>query len=153
PDRWRYLQPTELKTLLEAALDWLRPIIALAAVTGMRRGEILGLRWLDIDLAGGRILLPQSKNGEGRVAYLNEAARTVLGSLPPGVHTEKPFPYRGDWVGLAFRQLTTYLGIENFRFMICAPRRRPGCECRVQTFTPWLRFLDTETCGWQHDIN
>src|SRR5262245_7875925 len=47
PGRLRYLQPTELKTLLEAFPDWLRPIIALAAVTGMRRGEILGLRWLD----------------------------------------------------------------------------------------------------------
>jgi len=41
----------------------------------MRRGEILNLRWLDVDLRGARILLPQTKNGEERIVYLNELAR------------------------------------------------------------------------------
>ena len=43
-----YLQPPELLALLSACPDWLRPIVALAVVTGMRRSEILGLRWLDV---------------------------------------------------------------------------------------------------------
>jgi integrase len=30
---------------------------------GMRRSEILGLRWLDVDLPNRRVLLPQTKNG------------------------------------------------------------------------------------------
>src|SRR5215472_5386984 len=34
PGRVRYLQPTELRALLEASLLWLRPIIAVAAATG-----------------------------------------------------------------------------------------------------------------------
>ena len=33
--RVRYLQPTELKPLLEASPDWLKPIVALAVSTGM----------------------------------------------------------------------------------------------------------------------
>ena len=70
--RVRYLQPTELRALLAACPDWLRPIAALAAFTAMRRGEILNLRWLDVDMKGGRLLLPQTKNGEGRVVYLNQ---------------------------------------------------------------------------------
>ena len=53
PGRVRYLRPTELKVLIDSAQDWLKPIIALAVLTGMRRGEILGLRWLDVDLAAG----------------------------------------------------------------------------------------------------
>jgi integrase len=36
------------------------------------------LRWLDVDFKGGRILLPQTKNGEGRIVYLNQFARQAL---------------------------------------------------------------------------
>jgi integrase len=64
PGRVRYLQPTELKALLEACLDGLRQIVALGVSTGMRRGEIMSLRFLDVDLANRRIMLPQTKNGD-----------------------------------------------------------------------------------------
>jgi integrase len=47
----------------------------------MRRGEILGLRWLDVDSKNGRILLPQTKNGEGRIVYLNALAQQALGAV------------------------------------------------------------------------
>jgi integrase len=49
--RIRYLQPTEFRALLEACPDGLRQIIALAVSTGMRRGEIINLRYLDVDMA------------------------------------------------------------------------------------------------------
>jgi integrase len=68
--RVRYLQPTELRALLAACPAWLRPITALAAFTAMRRGEILNLRWLNVDLQGLRLILTQTKNGDGRVVYL-----------------------------------------------------------------------------------
>src|SRR5262249_9799531 len=48
--RMRYLQPTELRALLEACPDGLRQIVALAVSTGMRHGEI-NLRYLDVDMA------------------------------------------------------------------------------------------------------
>ena len=41
--RVRYLQPTELRTPLEACPQWLRPIAGLAAFTAMRRSEILAM--------------------------------------------------------------------------------------------------------------
>ncbi len=47
--RVRYVQPTELRAVLDACPEWLRPIAGLAVATGMRRGEILGLRWFDIN--------------------------------------------------------------------------------------------------------
>lgn len=34
---------------------WMQNIVALALVTGLRRGEVLGLRWGDIDLAGAKL--------------------------------------------------------------------------------------------------
>lgn len=60
--------------MLQASSSWLQPIVGLAVGTGMRRSEILGLRKLDIDSANGRLLLPQTKNGEGRIVYLNNLA-------------------------------------------------------------------------------
>ncbi len=39
---------------------WLSPIAKLALATGMRRGELLALRWQDIDLDRGRITVARS---------------------------------------------------------------------------------------------
>jgi len=117
--RVRYLQPTELGKLLKACPDWLRPIAAIALCTGMRRGEIVKLRWLDVDLAGQRILLPQTKNGEGRIVYLNQLGMTVINSLSD----EKAAPMSKlfadvtpDQVSVAFKRVCQKLAIEDFRF-------------------------------------
>ena len=40
--------------------DRLYPAFLLAATTGLRRGEVLGLRWRDVDLAGGRLAVTQT---------------------------------------------------------------------------------------------
>lgn len=82
--RTRYLSPTELKAALEAAPEWMRAPLALAAFTGMRRGELLGLRWADVDLDARRIYLRETKNGSLRVLALNGLALGVLSSLPQG---------------------------------------------------------------------
>jgi len=73
---------TELKELMMCCPDWLPPIAVVAVSTGMRRSEILSLRWLDVDIAHQRVLLPQTKNGEGRIVYLNKSAQSVLMVLP-----------------------------------------------------------------------
>lgn len=118
--RVRYLQPTELRTALIASPEWLRPIVALAASTGMRRSEILGLRWLDVDLQNGRFLLPQTKNGEGRIVYLNGSAMAVLRAIPTGTNTratDRLFPaLTGEQVSMAFSRACRAVKIEDFRF-------------------------------------
>ncbi len=80
--RTRYLSPTELRAFLDAAPEWMRPPIALAAFTGMRRGELLRLRWRDVDLEGRRLYLHETKNGALRILALNDLAIGVLGALP-----------------------------------------------------------------------
>ncbi len=82
--RTRYLSPAELRAVLEASPDWMRAPIALAAFTGMRRGELLKLRWRDVDLPGRRLYLHQTKNGTLRVMPLNDLALQVLNSLSGG---------------------------------------------------------------------
>jgi integrase len=118
--RLRYLQPTELRALIDACPDWLRPIVGLAVSTGMRRSEILGLRWLDLDLEHGRLMLPQTKNGEGRIVYLNQIAVASIESLPSSENwrtTDRLFPDIGpDQISVAFGRVCKKVGIEDFSF-------------------------------------
>lgn len=118
--RVRYLQPTELRALLEASPLWLRPVVALAACTGMRRGELLALRWLDLDIQNRRVLLPQTKNGEGRIVYLNDSAAAVIRSLPFDKDTKSTdllFPaVTGEQVSLAFLRACRKVNIADCRF-------------------------------------
>jgi integrase len=47
----RVLQPEQVSAVLESLQGHtLFPIVSLALATGMRRGEILGLQWGDVDL-------------------------------------------------------------------------------------------------------
>lgn len=118
--RLRYLQPTELRTLLDICPNWLRPIVGLAVSTGMRRSEILGLRWLDIDSSNSCLMLPQTKNGEGRIVYLNKSAMGILESLPRpdgAKATDLLFPnIEPAQVSVAFCRVCRKVGIEDFRF-------------------------------------
>ncbi len=120
PGRIRYLQPVELRVVVEAAPLWLRPIIALAVSTGMRRSEILRLRWLDLDLNGTRAMLPQTKNGDGRIVYLNRLAIQAIKSLPVSEQTRPTdvvFPgLQPEWVSVAFSRLCRRLKIADFHF-------------------------------------
>jgi integrase len=87
------------------------------AFTGMRRGEVLGLRWLDVDLAGGRIILPQTKNGDGRVVWLNDLAVGVLETLTSGSPTDRVFPAHitPENVSLAFLRACRKIDIADFK--------------------------------------
>src|SRR5262245_36609235 len=115
PGRVRYLQPTELRTLLEGCPDGLRQIVVLAVSTGMRRGEILNLRYLDVDMTNRRIMLPQTKNGEGRIVYLNQMAQMVLRSIKWTEETKPTDKVFADWtpdqVSVAFGRVCRNLEI------------------------------------------
>jgi integrase len=64
--RNRYLsedEETRLMAILVERRAHLRSIVILALHTGMRRGEILSLRWNQIDFARGLILVQRTKSG------------------------------------------------------------------------------------------
>ena len=115
--RTRYLSPSELKAALRAAPEWLRAPIALAAFTGMRRGEVLGLCWKDVDLAGRRLYLHETKNGSLRVLALNDLSIRVLESLPMGAPADPVLPgIDGMRLTDHTRNLFKRLGIEGASF-------------------------------------
>lgn len=64
--------------------EWLRELVVFAVLTGMRRGEILNLRWQNIDLARKVIFIEtdasfKTKAGKRRVVPMNEAVFALLG--------------------------------------------------------------------------
>jgi integrase len=115
--RTRYLSPTEFKAALVAAPDWMRAPMALAAFTGMRRGEILGLCWKDVDLANHRVYLTETKNGTLRVLTLNQLAAQVLQSCPTGDPSQLVFPnVNAAHLSVYTRRVFASVGIEDASF-------------------------------------
>jgi integrase len=56
PAEMSWWKPDELRTFLSVTADEAYgPLFHLAAMTGMRRGEVCGLRWSDVDLPAARI--------------------------------------------------------------------------------------------------
>ena len=64
--RLEYLTQEQRDELLSHCGERLRLIVLLALCTGMRRGELVGLRRTDVDLPQRRIVLQHTKNGDRR---------------------------------------------------------------------------------------
>lgn len=80
--RVRYLDDDERRRLLDACRKSDHPALYLmvlfAITTGMRRGELLGLRWPDVDLERRIAVLHNTKNGDRRsVPLLPEVAELL----------------------------------------------------------------------------
>lgn len=128
--RERFLSKEEKNRLLEACQNssckLLFPIVLLALSTGMRRGEILGLKWKDVDLDTGRLTLHHTKNGDRRVVPVKGLALTTLQNLAtidkndPSHNEEyvfakhkgsKPPNFRSSW-----KTALKLAGIDDFTF-------------------------------------
>jgi excisionase family DNA binding protein len=118
----RILTEDEEIRLLEASAPHLKSIIVTALHTGMRRGEILGLRWHQLDLPKRIIRVEKTKNGKIRFVPLNEVLFRELAELKKQngtslfvflyPRTKKPVKD----VKTAFRAATRRAGIRGLRF-------------------------------------
>jgi len=81
--RTRYLSVGECHRLIDSCMaPHIRAIVTVALHTGMRLGEILNLRWQDLDFSSGFILVRDSKNGQARQVPMDSMISTVLRSWP-----------------------------------------------------------------------
>ncbi|MDO5631633.1 MAG: tyrosine-type recombinase/integrase [Paracoccus sp. (in: a-proteobacteria)] len=93
--------------------------VRLILLTGARRGEILSLRWDYVDLARGRLVLPDSKTG-AKVIPIGPMARRLLDAAPrvagnPFVIVgEKPGSHLVDIKG-AWDAIRTHAGLPDLR--------------------------------------
>jgi integrase len=120
----RFLDDKERKALLsacrESTWDKLYLLVLLAISTGMRKAELINLRWTDINFEKGLARLATTKNGSPRINPIPALALEELkkfrkvgnGLVFASLNDpEKPFDFRVQWTRALER---TY--IKNFRF-------------------------------------
>ncbi len=120
--RLRYLCKEECSTLVKACDIHLRPIVVTALNTGCRRGEILSLKWDNVDMKHGFILLDnKTKTGKRREIPINATLRDVLQSITRRLDVTYVFfdtatgkPYQG--VDRSFNTACRKAGIRDFHF-------------------------------------
>jgi integrase len=78
PDVKAWAKDEARKFLEVAEQDPWNPLWLVALTTGLRRGELLGIRWQDVDLAKGTLHVRQSLNAVGGLRYF-EAPKTAAG--------------------------------------------------------------------------
>lgn len=119
--RLRYLSKEECQRLIDNCNGNTKPIVITALNTGMRKGEILSLKWDNVDLKHGFILLDITKNGERREIPINETLRGVLQGIPRRL--DVPYVFYDNTTGKPYkdikRSFNTALrraGIKDFHF-------------------------------------
>lgn len=115
PGRDRRLRTGEEERLLAACSSVLAPAVRFALETAMRRSEIAGLRWEQVDLKAHTARLPQTKNGEVRTVPLSSKALDVLRSLPRRLDGSV-FGVRAKTITEAFEWATHKAGITGLTF-------------------------------------
>lgn len=78
PPRDRWLTYEDETRLLTACPEGLKEVIIFALNTGMRQGEILSLKWKDVNLFQGIATLEMTKNGDKRSIPLNKTVWSLL---------------------------------------------------------------------------
>ena len=122
--RNRYLSADEKTRLFEASKqcswDKLYLLILLALSTGARRGELINLKWADIDFDRQTAYVSTSKNGQPRVLPLTDAVVDELSKFVQSdsslifnseIKKDKPFCFVKQW-----KNALNLAEIEDFRF-------------------------------------
>jgi len=132
PDkRIRYLEKEEIEKLLttidqltagnkHGQYTHLKPIVIVALHTGMRKSEILGLKWHDIEIKRNIIHLHDTKNGEKREVPMNKTVQKAIIGVLKNPESQYVFCNQGckpyGNVRKSFFTACKKAGIINFRF-------------------------------------
>ena len=115
----KVLDKEEIKCLINSSTSRLRPIIIMALSTGMRKGEILNLRWSDIDFADCYIYIKESKSNVMRKIPMNSVIVVALKNIKrendfvfPGPRKSKQY----SDIFYPFKQACKKAGIKDLRF-------------------------------------
>lgn len=117
--RTRFLTAEELQKLISVANPFLKLIILLAVNTGMRRGEMMGLKWTQVNWENKTIYLTKTKGNKRREIPMNGTAEWVLQQLKRGnsewVFCKDSGEKYGNW-RKAFQNAVKKAGLKDFRF-------------------------------------
>jgi integrase len=104
-----------LKPRVKNANIWVLPLAKFALETAMRRGELLGLHWEQIDMRKRVAYIPLTKNGSSRLVPLSHAAIEILSSLPRNLKG-RVFPLNKTTLSAAIERARKKAKLEDFHF-------------------------------------
>lgn len=122
--RDRFIQPQELPRLFEALNEEHNPYVKtaflVALLTGARRGEVLSMRWNDLNLEEGIWRIPQTKANRPHYLPLPQPIVTILQALPRLYENPYVFPGRdgkGRLVNIAksWKRIRARAGLRDVR--------------------------------------
>jgi len=110
-----FLTPKDFEKLVHKIPEiWFRELVVFAVLTGLRRAEIVNLRWVDVDMERGVIHVQSSprfktKQGKRRTIPLNSRAHELLRTKRERQAGEYVFTLdggriSGDWVSHLFKR-------------------------------------------------
>ncbi|GJI96184.1 integrase [Duganella caerulea] len=147
--RVRYLTPLQAQRLLEQLPSHLAEMAAFSLATGLRKSNVTGLEWSQIDLSRCMAWVhpDQSKTRRAIAVPLNQDAMRVL-SVQAGRHPTHVFAFKGETIAkvstAAWKKALKRAGIDDFRWH---DLRHTWASWHVQNGTP-LNVLQ-ELGGWE----
>jgi len=140
--RERYLTPEEARELLKRLKERsgeVHDMALLSLETGMRAGEIFGLRWVDVDLKNRLLHIADPKGGAPRKVPITGTVAEMLNQRRPGEREELVFRARGGG---------RHLGMSDIYFEVVQevrlndgvkdPRQKVLFHTLRHTFASWL---------------
>lgn len=154
----RYLSKDEIKRLLPECADHLRPIVECTLHAGLRQGEVLGLRWKDIDFKKERLFVekaPDNLTKPGGWVDMNKDLVVLMKGLRPKDRIPGPdeyvFTFEGahiESVKIAFNGALRRAGIEGASFHTLrhtTASHMAMAGCTPQEIAAQLRHRDIKT--------
>ena len=115
----RYLTPQQEQSLLAALPERYHPLVLTAMNTGMRRGELLRLKWKDLDWFAGMMKIHETKTDDPRHAPMNSLVQRTLLDLKEATNpkpSDRVFPFYPRYLSRAFKRAVIRAGLAPFRF-------------------------------------
>lgn len=134
-----YFTKTDFQRLLDVMTEtWFRDVVIFTVVTGLRRGEVINLKWVDVDLERRIILIHsqegfRTKTGKSRFIPLNNVALQLVIKRKPESVTDYVFENEGRklsgyWLSHKLKKYIRLLGLqENLNY-----------HALRHTFASWL---------------
>lgn len=116
----RYLEADNIDRLLEVSPVYLQQIIKGAILTGLRKGDLLKIKWTDINLEKGQLIYYEQKKGE-KIPRVKNLCQDMI-DLLMGIPRKGEFVFLGPVgqplkdVRRSFKAALLKAGIKNFRF-------------------------------------
>lgn len=80
--REKILSDEDMRRLVDAVAPRIKPVLIIALSTGMRRNEILGLKWQNVHFDGKYIFIEYSKSGKTRQLPMSNLIIETLKNIP-----------------------------------------------------------------------